>query len=150
MPCVQMTADAKRGMQQIILFSKFQEDHFPKLIGLPITKNVWNLAVLYANKPNHGKKKTEWTASRRNRMEEARGGGTGSIIYRWKMPRSLCVLWPNLTGQSLSKQNPLYLQGFDWCILRSWSQAPLSAGKKFLCILWKKLCKIDYIMNMPA
>lgn len=57
-----------------LLFSKFQENHVSKLIELPITKNAQNSAILYANKSNHGKKKTEWTASRRNIMEEAHGG----------------------------------------------------------------------------
>lgn len=75
---------AKSGMKQIILFPKFQENHIPKLIGLPITKNVWNSAVLYANKPNHGKKETEWTVSRRRVMEE--GGCIWPIIYKRKIP----------------------------------------------------------------
>lgn len=67
-------AHVKSGMKQITLFSKFQENHFSKLIGLSITKNVWVSAVSYANKSNHGKKKTEWTASGRNIMQEAHGG----------------------------------------------------------------------------
>ena len=72
------------------------------------------------------------------------GGCIWPIIYKWKIPLlAVCLqqtLWQNLTDQSLTEQNPLYLQELDWHTLRrSWSQAPLFAGKKFLCILWIKI-----------
>lgn len=112
-------ANVKSGMKQITLFSKYQENHFSKLIELPITKNAWNSAILYANKSNHGKKKTEWTASRRNIMEEAHGGLYLAHYLQEKNSFVSCVSWTdfmaNLTDQSLTKQNPPVFAGI-WLV----------------------------------
>lgn len=59
-------ACVKGDMKQIILLSKFQENHFPKLIGLLVTKNVETLMFYMPANPTKEKKKTEGTASRRN------------------------------------------------------------------------------------
>lgn len=116
MHCDQIMANVKSGMKQITLFSKFQENHFSKLIELPITKNAWNPAILYANKSNHGKKKKEWTASRRNIMEEAHGGLYLAHYLQEKNSFVSCVSWTDFMAKP---DKPVSDQTKSPCVCRN-------------------------------
>lgn len=136
-------AYAQSGMKQILLFSKFRENHFPKLIGLPITKNVWNSAVLYANKSNHGIKETEWTVSRRHIMEEAHGGLYLAHYLQAKNSFVSCMSWADFMAKPdwpVSDQTkPLVFAGiwlvYTWEVLVS---GPISHRKRVLVYIMNK------------
>lgn len=141
----------KVAWSKLSYFPKFQENHFPKVIGLSVTKNVWNSAVLYANKSSHGKKKPG-AASSRNTMEEVRGC-VWPIIYKRKIPLFAVRLEQTYgqTWQTSLRPNQIP------CICRSLTDTHLGDLRSHYwqerrsCVCYEqKLCITDYMMNIPA
>lgn len=133
-------ADVKSGMKQIILFSQISGKSFSQSNRIIRHKECLKLCCFICQQIQPRKKET-----RSSLQQKHNGRGSWVCLAHYLQAKNSFVrcasrtdLWPDLTDQSPTKPNPLYLQESDWYTLRR-SQVPLLAGEKVLCVLWTKI-----------